>query len=281
MLSVFTANPYYKVDYYHDVGIEDAGQHQHPFFEIFYFISGTVRYALGEQQIKICPGDILFIDKDTRHYPIVTGRKTYNRYVLRISPELITRVSSPQTNLSRCFHTADAHMLLLRPDIETHKRVLDLMKTLLSIEDQTTFGVDIQQQICVLELMLLLNSVEQKVNLLVQTAEKKQPPLLQSIKEYIAQNLTSELTLDGIANYFFISKSHLCHMFQSKEKQTVYHYICAGRIDLAKRLIAQEYSIQQVAYHCGFQDYAAFYRAFRAEESMSPRAYYQSLHGKQ
>lgn len=281
MLRVFTKNPYYKIDHYFDMGIENAGWHQHPFYEIFYFISGTVQYVLGDQKIKICPGDILFVDKNTMHYPIIVGQKTYNRYVLRVSPELVEQFNSKQTNLSLCFHATDEHTLILRPDAETHKMVLELIRILLELEGETSYGADVQQKIHIIQLMLLLNTVEQRINLRVKMVAQKHLPLLQSIKDYIQQNLSGELSLDGIANYFFISKYYLCHLFHDKEKQTVYDYICAQRVALAKPMIMKGISLAQVASQCGFHAYDSFYRAFRDREGISPRAYYRQVREQQ
>ncbi|TCL57196.1 AraC-like DNA-binding protein [Kineothrix alysoides] len=63
----------------------------------------------------------------------------------------------------------------------------------------------------------------------------------------LIMHLEEELTLDAIANKFFVSKYYISHIFK--------------------------YNISQVYQSFGFRDYSSFYRAFKKEFGISPKEF--------
>ena len=97
------------------------------------------------------------------------------------------------------------------------------------------------------------------------------------ILEYINSNFQEDLSLDALANRFFISKYHLSREFNRIVGTSVYRYIIQKRLILAKQLISSGVPTSTVYQQCGFGDYSNFYRAFKAEYQMSPREYLDNL----
>ncbi|MBQ6947868.1 MAG: helix-turn-helix transcriptional regulator, partial [Clostridia bacterium] len=102
--------------------------------------------------------------------------------------------------------------------------------------------------------------------------EAKEHQLAQVIR-YINANYTRDVTLEEIADRFFISKYHLLRRFKALTNSTVHQYILTKRILLARTLLRQGIAPAEVATQCGFSSYAGFYQAFTAQTGISPSAF--------
>ena len=103
--------------------------------------------------------------------------------------------------------------------------------------------------------------------------------VVDGVLSYINEHYNEALTLDALAERFFISKYHLLRKFEAQVGTTVHRYILQKRLLNAKQLLAGGLAPSEVCTYCGFGDYANFYRAFRAEYGTTPRQYVQSLRG--
>ena len=93
------------------------------------------------------------------------------------------------------------------------------------------------------------------------------------VLRYINENYSEELSLDLLAERFFVSKYHLSHAFRREVGVSVYRYIMLKRLLAAKELLLSGMSSGEVAYACGFGDYAGFWRAFKTEYGISPKEF--------
>jgi len=96
---------------------------------------------------------------------------------------------------------------------------------------------------------------------------------MSEIIRYINAHFTEGLTLETIADRFYISKCHLLRQFKRYTNSTVYHYILQKRLSLAKALLRDGISPQEVCDRCGWSSYVGFYRAFVQETGQKPSAY--------
>jgi AraC-like DNA-binding protein len=88
---------------------------------------------------------------------------------------------------------------------------------------------------------------------------------------YIESNLFSELRLEDVARHARTSIASLLRHFRAAFKQTPYAYIRRRRIDEGRRLVAAgAHSITDVALIVGYEDVAAFSKAFRSRFGVAP-----------
>jgi len=90
---------------------------------------------------------------------------------------------------------------------------------------------------------------------------------------YINEHYHEDLSLDHLANKFFISKYHLSREFQRLVGTSVHRYIVQKRLVMAKQMLSTGKPSSEVYQTCGFGDYSNFYRAFKAEYQISPKDY--------
>ena len=94
---------------------------------------------------------------------------------------------------------------------------------------------------------------------------------------YINEHYAQPLTLEEIADAFFISKSYLSHEFVRYTNTSVYEYIQFRRICGAKLLIASGVSLTDAAFQSGFHSYSSFLRTFRKTAGISPTDFQRNL----
>ena len=80
--------------------------------------------------------------------------------------------------------------------------------------------------------------------------------------EYLNLRLDREISLDELAQHFFVSKYYLCHAFRKHTGVSVFNYLNAKRIAKAQHLLEMGEPATSVAYQVGFRNYSSFYRTF-------------------
>ncbi len=104
-------------------------------------------------------------------------------------------------------------------------------------------------------------------------ATAKKQGLLQ-VRDYLDQNFTQKITLDHLAECFFMNKYYLSHMFKDQFGVTVVEYLLNLRITHAKQLLRfSSLTAEAVGAACGMPDANYFSRVFRKLEGISPSEY--------
>ena len=97
---------------------------------------------------------------------------------------------------------------------------------------------------------------------------------LQQIKDYLDVHYTEKITLDDLAERFYINKFYMTRVFKEQFGQSVTHYLMQLRVTQAKRLLRfSDHSIETVAQECGLSDANYFSRLFKKVEGISPGEY--------
>ena len=94
------------------------------------------------------------------------------------------------------------------------------------------------------------------------------------IQAYLASHFAQPLTLDGLADHFFMNKAHLCSTFRENCGVTIMTFLKTIRMRMAARLLLETGdSVQDVAAKVGYPDSAYFSRVFKSTYKISPEAY--------
>ena len=83
------------------------------------------------------------------------------------------------------------------------------------------------------------------------------------ILRYINENLGRDLTIDHLADTFYISKYYMMRLFKQETGYTMGRYISQKRLLLAKDLILSGVPSTQACFDCGFKDYSTFSRSYK------------------
>ena len=97
---------------------------------------------------------------------------------------------------------------------------------------------------------------------------------LQEIKDYLDTHYREKITLDDLAERFYINKFYLTRVFKEQFGLPVTSYLVQLRITRAKRLLRfTDRTIESIAQDCGLNDANYFSRLFKKIEGTSPGEY--------
>ncbi|MDO4463407.1 MAG: AraC family transcriptional regulator [Bacillota bacterium] len=100
------------------------------------------------------------------------------------------------------------------------------------------------------------------------------PDKLKQIHEYISENYSRKISLEDLADRFFISKFHLSREYKKIYGTTLGNALTNLRLSHAKSMLRfSDDSIDTIALSCGFQDTGYFIKVFKKAENMTPLQY--------
>ena len=266
--------PEYELQYKRDYTLKDVALHHHDFYEIYYLISGDVTYTINNRICRVMPGDILIIAPRELHQVYIRSEDApYERYILWANPEIVKRLSSPQCNLLQSLDPDNAgavRQLRLQPTDQKH--ILTLLEMLLSESHENKFGTNLQCESLLTQLLVYINRLAAQEGDYYE-AFSTASHLISQVIDYINHHYSENLSLDTLAEQFFVNKYHLSHEFNRQVGTSIYRYIQKKRLQVARQLLSLGDKPNHIYIKCGFRDYAGFYRAFKSEYGYNPRHY--------
>lgn len=95
-----------------------------------------------------------------------------------------------------------------------------------------------------------------------------------AVAEYIDANYFKKISLETVADLFYISKYALAHKFKEQFGLTVGDYITKKRVTVAKELLRYSgKTTAEISLDCGIEDPNYFTKIFKKSEGCSPRDY--------
>ncbi len=247
--------------------------HIHDCYEIYYSVFGGKQFLIDNKVYTINPGDVFVINQYESHYVSQVDREAHERIIISIHPDFLKSLSTESTDLNYCFaHRKAIFSHKLSFNKEQQQRFLYFINKITSARD---YGSDLMERAAFIELMLMLIHAYQKnTDTPAEDAVSfKYNKLVDDILMYINQNISQETSLEEISSHFFISESYLCRIFKTATGMTINKYITARRISIAKSLLADNLSLNEVCEQCGYNNYSNFVKAFTKTVGISPKKY--------
>ncbi len=99
--------------------------------------------------------------------------------------------------------------------------------------------------------------------------------VVRDIIEYINSHYSeADLSVEAMADFVHLSSAHLSVLFKQETGTTLKQYIGDYRIELSKKLLANEhYKINEIAELCGYSNANYFAKVFKAATELSPIEY--------
>lgn len=246
--------------------------HYHDFNKIIFFISGHITYFIEGKAYELKPWDILFVSSNEVHKCVIDPSAVYERIVIWINPCFLEN-HSEESSLFTCFDLAgERNKNLLRLD----NSALNDVKMLLSrLEDACRnggFGQTILKNSIFLHLLVILTRELLGKSDMKDIHDMVADESIQNVLNYINANICADLSIESLADRFYLNRYHLMHKFKQQTGYSVHSYILQKRLMKADTLIKSGIPSGQACEESGFNDYSSFVRAFKKMFGQPPKS---------
>ena len=251
--------------------------HAHPHMEISIPGCNGV-YIVGDKEIPFEVGDVFLFRSNERHGisqlhgdgdALCLGfhffpDTLWSSFEQELVPEFIAAFSQERKDFQN----------RIAGDTQQAKTIL---KTLKHIENefeekQIHFEVAVRSRISLLMLSLLRAfplGDERK-----QKGKTERIKQVSEIMKYIDSHCSQKLSLTQLGKMAHMNPAYLSHVFRETTGFSLWDYIIARRIELAKHLLlSSDRKILDIAFECGFQNSTHFNKSFRRQTGITPSEY--------
>ncbi len=232
--------------------------HLHSSYEILFFYEGDANYHIGGKIYHLKKNDLLIIKPSVYHNISHLSSRPYTRIVLNFCETDLPEVASSfLQSASDIYHIPEDSPLL---------NIIETLRFSFEILPHDVFEQFLMYSITNMLLLLphIKNSTFTEDNSFATSS-------FDHILAYIDKNPDMPLDLDLLSKTFFLSKSHISHLFKMKLNISAMQYINRKRLSYAHSLLLSGMPPVQVADKCSFNDYSTFYRLYKKLFGTSPK----------
>lgn len=243
---------------------ELSKMHTHEWAEILCFISGSGTYYVEGTPYKLCPGDIIIMRKNEFHCVYINDDVPYERIVISFNEELITDLKDVKDLIEPFYKRPLGKNNRYKADEIFKFNQMNFVHHLFCANELSRASI-------IANFIFFLNCLFQTFTERKNANSIEENSLSNDIVLYVNDNITSDISLQTICDEFFISKSQLCRLFKKATGASVWDYIITKRLIMAKSFISAGENTTSACYKAGFNDYTAFYRAYKQKYNASPK----------
>lgn len=112
-------------------------------------------------------------------------------------------------------------------------------------------------------------------------SKDKERGVIREIAKFLEQRASEDITLQDVANHFYLSREYISRKFKQEMNENVSDYIAGIRMNRAKELLGnRSLKISQVAEQVGFQDEKYFSKVFKKWTGCTPNDYRKEHYGE-
>ncbi|MCI1984989.1 MAG: AraC family transcriptional regulator [Lactobacillus sp.] len=255
------------------------GPHSHNRYEIYYLskLEGTAHINIMGKDYPLTQDSLVLIDSFLPHQTDFSGASAHERYLIEVAPEHFSKEASqlidfPIDLFFKNFY--GVYALDPKTAITIKHLFISINREFILNESQFENMIILKQ----LEIFVLLERFVEQESDYLGTADQQR--IIIPVVKFIVEHFQEEISLSSLANTFFVDKSYLARTFKCCTGKTVHRFINQRRLDMAERYLAihTEYSIEEIAYLCGFHSLSYFDKLFRSIVNISPKQFRQRYH---
>ncbi|MGN0371450.1 MAG: AraC family transcriptional regulator [Enterocloster sp.] len=256
-------------------------KHFHDQYEIFYIIEGGRVFFFNNREYVANAGDLILVDSNLIHMTksLPNSDSGYNRVILYITSRKMASYDEkfPSLQLVRFFHEFYGVYHL---DREQQALFLNLYRSLrLALtgrEHNYKTGMDLDIMAYFFKLMQFVRKYSQQE--VSRFSENPKYKTAYAVADYLSENCDRPISLDELAEQFFLSRSYICRIFKEVTGYTISEYTNIHRIRKAKRYLEEtDMSISDIAHSLGYESLTYFERMFKTYMTLSPLKYRKTL----
>ncbi len=260
--------------YYFDYDVRSADinmqfQHFHTFYELCIMLCPNTTHFLEGKPYELQTFDIFGIPPNKLHRTQYPAGDPCKRLIIQFNlPKTVPGLGNEYEQLLQLFHQEEP---IFRFEPELRKNVYRKLNDIYLLAQKTDPMRDLiihQKFIEFLTLLYLNQEQNQYSNVSEMSGMEKK---IYSITSYIHAHYTEDLSLEFLAQKFYISSCYLSHQFKDVTGFTLTDYIQMTRVrNVQSLLVGSQIPITEASARCGFTSFSQFNRVFQKHIGMSP-----------
>ena len=90
------------------------------------------------------------------------------------------------------------------------------------------------------------------------------------VQDYIRALYMKPIRIEAIAEEMNLNRRYLSRLFRERTGQTIQDYLITVRLEAAQRYLLQDFSVEEAASLCGYEDVCNFSKMFKRRYGVSP-----------
>lgn len=248
-----------------DKSEQEFQYHYHDFHKIIVFLSGEVTYHIEGKAYHLQPWDILLVNRFAIHKPEISSSVPYERFILWIQDNL------QESLLTACFEKArERSFNLIRLNSRFQERLKDILYELETSRNTDAFCSDLLADCLFRQFLIYINRIFLEKSYIHDHHSYTYDSQIETLVRYINEHLDSDLSLQTLAQKYYLSKYHMMRKFKEETGYTMHSYINSKRLLLARSLIEDGLPVMKAASQSGFHDYTTFVKAYKKQFGSAP-----------
>ena len=240
--------------------------HVHSECEIYLFLGGRCDYLVEGSRYPLERGSILIMRPGESHRARILAPKQYERYVMNF-PLSALDGTDPKRQLmtpflNRPLGIGNLYSAGELPGLNAEQVFQKMFREAEGYDRELAMRTG---------LVIFLDALNEAFRQREDPESPEEGNISRRILLYINAHLCEELSLNAIAEEFYISRSQLTRIVKDATGSPVWEYITAKRLALAREKMLSGMTALRIAEECGFGDYSSFYRAYVRHYGHSPR----------
>lgn len=109
-------------------------------------------------------------------------------------------------------------------------------------------------------------------------AEDRYRNIVNNIMVYLKEHYSEDLTLDSIADQFYMSRTYVSRLLKRYMNQSFLKILIDIRMDVARKMIMEDkYKMYEIAEKVGYNDFSYFIQAFKKKYGVTPNEYRKTI----
>lgn len=240
--------------------------HMHTMYELYCFLDGEGVFTVEGNTYKLESGMILLMRPGEAHSAKIVSTRRYERIAVHFTPNF--QESETVKNILQSFEShesGDENCFFCNEETEYHIRLLREMSNPALIGNIRACALALQAN-----LPALLYSLTGNYSHRVAVNSSSQDRLVRQIIRFIDSHLSTEWSLDELAEHLYRDKAYLNRRFKMIVGTSIWDYTIQKRIVNAQRSLYATGSIPASFQASGFSDYSTFYRNYNKIIGFSP-----------
>lgn len=251
--------------------------HVHSFYEIHMVLHGAVLRYTEDAVTELHPGDVTIYPPGVFHRCINTEeqllRHDYARLLLYVSADFLRSRDSASLKLTDVLNSfgrpANRHLSLPLEELQSLCRPLQEIVKADQDDDPVCHLLNSAQVT-----LFLARLIEKILQSGEAVHESEDHSLIPRVLSHINTHLADNLSLDSLAEQFFVSKFYLSHQFKQYTELPLHQYVLTRRMMHAQIMLREGQAPSAVASACGYHEYSSFYKAFMRFTGQNPRDFH-------